>query len=149
MAYTRFCEEKDLHLVSDEIYALSTYSHPGTSLSVDRAVLILDFEDAEGFTSLLSLDVERELGMVYDRARLHGEQLPRQTWRGADSSGLWNEQRVGPRISPRRKADISFCANGLRVGALVSQHNPLLLRAMASTSMLMKSKPPFLASADE
>jgi hypothetical protein len=42
--------------------------------------LILDFDDAEGFTSLLSLDVERELGMVYDRARLHGEQLPRQIW---------------------------------------------------------------------
>jgi len=41
-------------------------------LSVDRAVLISDSKDAEGFTSLLSLDVERELGMVYDRARLHG-----------------------------------------------------------------------------
>ena len=78
MAYTRFCEEKDLHLVSDEIYALSTYSHPGM-LSVDRAVLISDFKDAEGFTSLLSLDVERELGMVYDRARLHGEYQFQQT----------------------------------------------------------------------
>jgi 1-aminocyclopropane-1-carboxylate synthase len=79
LAYTRFCEEKDLHLVSDEIYALSTYSHPGTSLSIDRAVLISDFKDAEGFTSLLSLDVERELGMVYDRARLHGEHQSQQT----------------------------------------------------------------------
>jgi 1-aminocyclopropane-1-carboxylate synthase len=79
LAYTRFCEEKDLHLVSDEIYALSTYSHPGTSLSVDRGVLISDFKDAEGFTSLLSLDAERELGMVYDRARLHGEYQSQQT----------------------------------------------------------------------
>ena len=73
MAYTRFCEEKDVHLVSDEIYALSTYSHPGM-LSVDGGALTSDFKDAEGFTSLLSLNVERELGMVYDRARLHGEQ---------------------------------------------------------------------------
>jgi hypothetical protein len=39
-------------------------------------VLISDFDDADGFTSLLSLDVERELGMVYDRARLHGECQP-------------------------------------------------------------------------
>jgi hypothetical protein len=67
----------------------------------------------------------------------------------ADDSCLWNEQRVRPCISPNRKADISFCANGLRVGALVSQHNPLLLRAMASTSMLMKSTPTFLALADK
>jgi hypothetical protein len=29
LAYAKFCEERDLHLVSDEIYALSTYSHPG------------------------------------------------------------------------------------------------------------------------
>lgn len=39
-------------------------------------------------------------------------------------------------------ADDSFCANGLRVGALISQANPLLLRAMANTSMLMKISSP-------
>jgi hypothetical protein len=66
----------------------------------------------------------------------------------ADDSRLRDEQRVCPCISPRRKADFSFCANGLRVGALISQHNPLLLRAMASTSMLMKSKPTIYALAD-
>lgn len=32
LAYAKFCEEKDLHLVSDEIYAMSTYSHPGELL---------------------------------------------------------------------------------------------------------------------
>ena len=32
-----------------------------------------DFPDAEKFTSLLSLDVEKELGISYDKARLHGE----------------------------------------------------------------------------
>jgi hypothetical protein len=54
-------------------------------------VLISDFEDAEGFTSLLSLDVERELGMVYDRARLHGEYHPQGIQGVADDSCLWNE----------------------------------------------------------
>lgn len=32
-----------------------------------------DFQDADGFTSLLSLDVEKELGTIYDKARLHGK----------------------------------------------------------------------------
>lgn len=31
------------------------------------------FPDAAPFTSMLSLDVERELGMEFDKARLHGE----------------------------------------------------------------------------
>jgi hypothetical protein len=38
------------------------------------ADLIADFtEGSEKFTSLLSLDIERELGGEYDKARLHGE----------------------------------------------------------------------------
>lgn len=48
LAYAKFCEDRDLHLVSDEIYAMSTY---------------------EGeFTSMLSLG--DELG-DFDMARLH------------------------------------------------------------------------------
>jgi 1-aminocyclopropane-1-carboxylate synthase len=39
LAYAKFCEERDLHLVSDEIYALSTYSHPGKPACVDDTVL--------------------------------------------------------------------------------------------------------------
>jgi hypothetical protein len=31
------------------------------------------FPDAPPFTSMLSLDVEKELGMEFDKARLHGE----------------------------------------------------------------------------
>lgn len=45
-------------------------------------------------------------------------------------------QQQGQSISADRS---SFCANGLRVGSLVSQANPMLLRTMANTSMLMKS----------
>ncbi|EIW73272.1 hypothetical protein TREMEDRAFT_24846 [Tremella mesenterica DSM 1558] len=101
LAYAKFCEEKDLHLVSDEIYALSVYDNP-------------HFPHAVPFTSMLSLDVANELGCEFDRARLH--------------------------VVHGMSKD--FCANGLRVGALISQNNPLLLRAMANTSMLMKISSP-------
>ncbi|RSH90670.1 hypothetical protein EHS25_001275 [Saitozyma podzolica] len=101
LAYARFCEERDLHLVSDEIYAMSVYENKS-------------FPDAAPFTSMLSLDVEKELGMEFDKARLH--------------------------VVYGMSKD--FCANGLRIGSLVSQHNPLLLRAMAATSMLMKISSP-------
>ncbi|GFZ50714.1 hypothetical protein JCM24511_08472 [Saitozyma sp. JCM 24511] len=101
LSYARFCEERDLHLVSDEIYAMSVYENKS-------------FPDAAPFTSMLSLDVERELGMEFDKARLH--------------------------VVYGMSKD--FCANGLRIGSLVSQHNPLLLRAMAATSMLMKISSP-------
>lgn len=106
LAYARFCEERDLHLVSDEIYAMSVW---------DNAA----FPHALPFTSMLSLDVEKEAGadtpgFTFDRARMH--------------------------VVYGMSKD--FCANGLRVGALVSQANPLLLRAMAGTSMLMKISSP-------
>ncbi|WVR03444.1 hypothetical protein IAU60_000435 [Kwoniella sp. DSM 27419] len=101
LAYAKFCEDKDLHLVSDEIYALSVYDNH-------------HFTQAEPFTSMLSLDVEKEAGIEFDKARVH--------------------------VVYGMSKD--FCANGLRVGSLVSQNNPLLLRAMANTSMLMKISSP-------
>ncbi|WWC58053.1 uncharacterized protein I303_100588 [Kwoniella dejecticola CBS 10117] len=101
LAYARFCEERDLHLVSDEIYALSVYDNK-------------DFLQAEPFTSMLSLNVEKELGIEFDKARMH--------------------------VVYGMSKD--FCSNGLRVGSLISQNNPLLLRAMANTSMLMKISSP-------
>lgn len=32
-----------------------------------------DFPDADPFTSMMSLDVEKELGITFDRARLHSK----------------------------------------------------------------------------
>ncbi|UOH83891.1 hypothetical protein LQV05_006629 [Cryptococcus neoformans] len=101
LAYAKFCQNKDLHLVSDEIYALSVYENK-------------DFPDALPFTSMLSLNVQEELGINFDKSRLH--------------------------VVYGMSKD--FCANGLRVGSLVSQHNPFLLRSMANTSMLMKLSSP-------
>jgi hypothetical protein len=43
--------------------------------------LSLEFPDAVPFTSMLSLDVEEELGIEFDRARLHGMFLvPGSEW---------------------------------------------------------------------
>ncbi|WWC85745.1 uncharacterized protein L201_000611 [Kwoniella dendrophila CBS 6074] len=101
LAYAKFCEEKDLHLVSDEIYALSVYDNK-------------DFPQALPFTSIMSLDYEKELGIPFDKARVH--------------------------VVYGMSKD--FCSNGLRIGSLISQNNPLLLRTMANTSMLMKISSP-------
>jgi hypothetical protein len=43
--YMRFCQRHQLHLLSDEIYALSVWENP-------------DFPDAPGFTSVLSIDIK-------------------------------------------------------------------------------------------
>lgn len=55
-AYCRFCEKHDLHLLSDEIYALSQYQN-------EKA------QGAPQFTSVLSLDVVKEAGC--NPARVH------------------------------------------------------------------------------
>ncbi|ODO01973.1 hypothetical protein L198_02704 [Cryptococcus wingfieldii CBS 7118] len=59
LAYARFCEEKDLHLVSDEIYGMSVYENA-------------KYPGAVPFTSFLSLDLDKELpGITFEKARLH------------------------------------------------------------------------------
>jgi hypothetical protein len=75
IAYAKWCEANDVHLVSDEIYAMSVYDslHPASG-------------QQEGFTSVLSLRDE-ELGEGYDRARLHGMSFPLSgVWRGGRPS---------------------------------------------------------------
>ncbi|CAK9786745.1 PLP-dependent transferase [Cutaneotrichosporon oleaginosum] len=134
LAYARFCEERDLHLVSDEIYAMSVYG-------------------GAGFTSMLSLDVERELGGGgggvgvgvgggiggdEDQVLGQGEGEGEVAGEGAGKTFTFDRARLHVVYGMSK----DFCANGLRVGALVSQANPLLLRAMAGTSMLMKISSP-------
>jgi 1-aminocyclopropane-1-carboxylate synthase len=89
------------------------------------------------FTSMLSLDVEKELGTPFDKARLHGESNTCRPELISVVHGM-SKELVHRVAGVQRILIDSFCANGLRVGALISQHNPLLLRAMANTSMLMK-----------
>ncbi|KZT54836.1 PLP-dependent transferase [Calocera cornea HHB12733] len=56
LAYARFCEEHDLHLISDEIYAFSVFPTE-------------DDEHPAPFVSALSIDFEKEAGC--DPARVH------------------------------------------------------------------------------
>ncbi|KAI5449838.1 hypothetical protein NCC49_003954 [Naganishia albida] len=97
LAYCRFAEEHNLHLISDEIYALSVFDNP-------------QIPNAESFTSILSIDTERELGKDYSKGRLH--------------------------VIHGMSKD--FCSNGLRFGSLISQHNPDVLRAVMSLALFMK-----------
>ncbi|KAK0565889.1 hypothetical protein OC844_000997 [Tilletia horrida] len=92
IAYGRFCQKHDLHLVSDEIYALSTFA---TS----------DNAEPQPFVSALSID--------------------------------WEAEGVHPsRISVIYSASKDTGMNGIRVGALVTQHNPDLMAAMKVTAKL-------------
>lgn len=83
LEYCAFAEANDLHLISDEIYGLSVYDAPGTisfasskntvsSLTDNDRIVSIDYANARPFTSMLSLDVEKEAGVPFDRARLHG-----------------------------------------------------------------------------
>lgn len=90
-AYCHFCEKHDLHLMSDEIYAMSTF--PST-----------DVPAPEPFVSALSLDLA---SMGVNPGRLHV---------------LYGMSK-------------DFNSNGFRIGTLVSQHNPFLLRAMGVSAI--------------
>ncbi|KAE8259550.1 hypothetical protein A4X13_0g939 [Tilletia indica] len=92
IAYGRFCQKHDLHLVSDELYALSTFP---TS----------DNSKPQPFVSALSID--------------------------------WEAEGVHPsRITVVYSASKDTGMNGIRVGALVTQHNPELMSAMKVTAKL-------------
>ncbi|KAJ9111030.1 hypothetical protein QFC22_006626 [Naganishia vaughanmartiniae] len=101
LAYCRFAEKRNLHLISDEIYALSVFDNP-------------KLPNAVPFTSILNIDVERELGKTFSKKRLH--------------------------VLHGMSKD--FCSNGLRFGTLISQHNPECIRAVMSIALFMKVSSP-------
>ena len=88
----RLCEKYQIHLVSDEIYALSLWPN-----KVDENPPSVAFE------SLLSID---PAGII-DPSRLHV---------------IWGMSK-------------DFGANGLRVGAIISQHNPTLHAALIPAAL--------------
>lgn len=90
MGLMRLCQKYDIHLISDEIYALSVWKN-----SVDTEPAGTPFE------SCLSIDAT---GLI-DPARLHV---------------VWGLSK-------------DFGANGLRLGAVISQHNPSLHAALIPT----------------
>lgn len=90
--FMKLCEKYALHLISDEIYALSTF---GNTLDTHPP--------PTPFQSILSIDPEG----IIDPARMHV---------------LWGMSK-------------DFGANGLRMGVVVSQHNPALHAALQPTGL--------------
>lgn len=81
---------------------------------------------------MLSLDVEKETGKKFDRSRLHSE------WsRGREltRSRLQLQQGVGLGLEC---ADGSFGCNGFRLGVIISQHNPLVIRGLLHIGFVAK-----------
>lgn len=92
----RLCEKYQIHMVSDEIYALSVWPN-----KVDKDPPIVPFE------SCLSIDPTN----IIDPSRLHV---------------LWGMSK-------------DFGANGIRLGALISQHNPALHAALVPVVLYSSS----------
>lgn len=92
----RLCDRHRIHLISDEIYALSTFTN-----TVDKDVEIVPFE------SVLSIDTAG----IIDPALVHV---------------IWGISK-------------DFGANGLRIGAIVSQHNAGLHQALVPPSLYSSS----------
>ncbi|MCO5549812.1 hypothetical protein L7F22_003286 [Adiantum nelumboides] len=103
LEYGRFAEKHNLHLIFDEIFAMSTYS---------SKIENKDDKQPEPFHSALSIDWQKEAGCNPGRIHI-----------------IWSASK-------------DFGINGLRVGTLISQGNPALLRAMKATAKLyMVSSP--------
>ncbi|KAF2861289.1 PLP-dependent transferase [Piedraia hortae CBS 480.64] len=88
----KFCQRNNLHLISDEIYALSVWEN---TVDTDPA--------PNPFTSVLSIDPD---GLI-DASRIHV---------------LWGMSK-------------DFGANGLRLGAIISQHNPSLASSLSALAI--------------
>lgn len=102
LEYGRFAEKHNLHLIFDEIFAMSTY----------RSDLECKGQKPESFHSALSIDWQKEADCHPGRIHV-----------------IWSASK-------------DFGINGLRVGTLISQGNPALLRAMKATAKLyMVSSP--------
>lgn len=95
--FMKLCQKYQVHLISDEIYALSTFTN-----TYDASA-----EEASPFVSILSIDPAG----VIDGGLVHA---------------VWGVSK-------------DFGANGLRLGALVSQHNPDLHAALVPVSLYSSS----------
>ena len=73
LAYARFAQKYDLHLISDEIYALSVFKTDGESFELVTQLLLTRFGSTDPpmqeFVSILSIDPLLEAGC--DPARIH------------------------------------------------------------------------------
>lgn len=82
---------------------------------------------------MLSLDVEKETGQKFDKSRLHGRNSFADM---ADDSRIQFQQ--GVRTVHEEGTDASFGCNGFRLGVIISQHNPLVIRGLLHIAFLAK-----------
>lgn len=98
LAYAQFCERHNLHLLSDEIYALSVFPSKDVPLP-------------NRFVSALSFD--------------------------------FSKHEVNPgRVHVVYGMSKDFAANGFRIGVIISQHNPKLLKSITTTATFSKVASP-------
>ncbi|GME27853.1 1-aminocyclopropane-1-carboxylate synthase [Neofusicoccum parvum] len=91
IALMKLCQKHRIHLVSDEIYALSVWDNP-------------EARDAPTFTSVLSIDTTG----IIDPSLVHA---------------MWGMSK-------------DFGANGLRIGCIISQHNPTFRESLRQISLV-------------
>lgn len=94
----KLCQKHQIHLLSDEIYALSMWHNP-------------EARDAVGFTSVLEINTE---GLL-DRDLLH------VFW---GLSKVWTILELSLRNTKLKTQD--FGANGLRLACIITQNKPFL-----------------------
>ena len=103
----KFCQKYKIHLISDEIYALSVWQNP-------------EVPDAFTFDSVLSINTSG----IIDPALVH------VLW--GISKVYFAECHT--RLKPNKFFFKDFGANGLRIGCIISQNNTSLLDAVKSNS---------------
>jgi 1-aminocyclopropane-1-carboxylate synthase len=79
LAYARLAEKHGMHLVSDEVYALSVFNndrewtrvqHRKSEVTANEKSW-LGLPNALPFTSMLNIDLEKELGSNFNKKRVH------------------------------------------------------------------------------
>lgn len=115
-----------------------------------RAMLVASPHNPLGW--IISHDVLIEYGKFAEKHDIHfisdeiyslsvfsSEDVPHPPEFVSSASIDWKEMGVNPsRVHILVGASKDFSSNGLRIGAMISQHNPDLVSAMTSSSVLMK-----------
>lgn len=119
LAYCEFAQKWDLHLLSDEIYALSQFENAEKEREGTK----------RSFVSMLNVDIEKETRC--EPSRVH-------VLYGMSKDFCANGLRLGKESLHSR----SICLTLSFVGVMVTQHNPELRKTLLGISLLMKVSSP-------
>ena len=114
----RFCQQHSLHLISDEVYAMSIYKTPSNASAVP-------------FTSVLAIDTTN----LINPSLVHVLYVPYHPFSTPRSQPPPHKHST-PTNSPHSYGmSKDFCSNGLRCGVLLSQSNAPLLSSLKSIAL--------------